>query len=93
MPPEVGGWAPSTVCRRCPPYARRKKSSARCHASAASLERWAGRSGAWTKPWSAAIRLKQVQAKIYEFACHEGNQDAMLSILAGARADEKARLR
>jgi len=47
----------------------------------------------WTKPWTAVIRLKQIQAKIYEFACHEGNQDAMLSILAGARADEKARLR
>jgi hypothetical protein len=44
----------------------------------------------WTRPWSAVIRLKQQQAKIYEFACHEGNQDAMLSILAGARADEKA---
>jgi hypothetical protein len=44
----------------------------------------------WTKPWSAAIRLKQVQAKIYEYACHEGNKESMLAILAGARADEKA---
>jgi hypothetical protein len=44
----------------------------------------------WTRPWTAVIRLKQMQEKIYEFACHEGNQDAMLSILAGARADEKA---
>ena len=47
----------------------------------------------WTKPWTAVIHLTQIQAKIYEFACHEGNQDAMQSILAGARADEKARLR
>jgi len=43
----------------------------------------------WTKPWSAAIRLKQVQAKIYEFACHEGNQDAIETILAIVRAEEK----
>jgi hypothetical protein len=47
----------------------------------------------WTKPWTAIIPLKQVQAKIYESACHEGNQITMQSILAGARADEKARLR
>src|SRR5437879_6538056 len=47
----------------------------------------------WTKPWTAVIPLKQVQAKIYESACHEGNQITMQSILAGARADEKARLR
>jgi hypothetical protein len=43
----------------------------------------------WTKPWSAAIRLKQAQAKIYEFACHEGNQDAIETILAIVRAEEK----
>jgi hypothetical protein len=43
----------------------------------------------WTKPWSAAIRLKQVQAKIYEFACHEGNQDAIETILAIVRAEER----
>lgn len=43
----------------------------------------------WTKPWSAAIRLKQAQAKIYEFACHEGNQDAIETILSIVRAEEK----
>lgn len=43
----------------------------------------------WTKPWSVAIRLKHVQAKIYEFACHEGNQDAIETILAIVRAEEK----
>jgi hypothetical protein len=47
----------------------------------------------WTKPWSAAIRLKQVKAKIYEFACHEGNMDAMTSILATARMEEKKGVR
>ena len=44
----------------------------------------------WTKPWTAVIRLKQTQARIYEYACHEGNKDTMLNILTGARADEKA---
>jgi hypothetical protein len=44
----------------------------------------------WTRSGSAVSRLKQQRAKIYAFACHEGNQDAMLSILASARADEKA---
>jgi hypothetical protein len=45
----------------------------------------------WTKPWTVAVRLKQVQAKIYEYACHEGNREAMLGILAGFRAAEKRR--
>jgi hypothetical protein len=43
----------------------------------------------WTRPWTAVIRLKHVQGSIYEFACHEGNL-SMISILAGARAEEKA---
>jgi hypothetical protein len=45
----------------------------------------------WTKPWTALIRLKRVPAKLYEFACHEGNGDAMTSILATARAEERSR--
>lgn len=44
----------------------------------------------WTRPWTAAVRLKQAQDKIYEYACHEGNQMSMHGILAGARADERA---
>jgi len=44
----------------------------------------------WARPWTVAIDLKQVQAKIYEYACHEGNREGMLGILAGARAAEKA---
>ncbi len=43
----------------------------------------------WTKPWTAVIRLTQMQASIYEYACHEGNRP-MIGILAGARAEEKA---
>ena len=43
----------------------------------------------WTKPWTAAIRLKQTHDKIYEWACHEGNHYVMEGMLAGARAQEK----
>ncbi len=38
------------------------------------------------------IRLKHTDDQIYEYACHEGNH-SMIGILAGARADEKARER
>jgi hypothetical protein len=44
----------------------------------------------WTKSWSAVIRLRQTQDKIYEYACHEGNYDVMHGMLAWARAEEKA---
>jgi hypothetical protein len=44
----------------------------------------------WTKPWTAAIHLKQTPNNIYEFACHEGNLQVMVGMLAGARAEEKA---
>lgn len=44
----------------------------------------------WTKSWTAVIRLKQTQNKIYEFACHEGSYYSMLGILGGARTEEKA---
>ena len=42
----------------------------------------------WTRPWTAEIRLKQTQDKLYEYACHEGNYN-MVGMLAGARAEEK----
>ena len=40
----------------------------------------------WARPWTADVRLERQDANIYEFACHEGNGDIMLSILATARA-------
>ncbi len=43
----------------------------------------------WTRPWSLMIPLKRTSARIYEYACHEGNV-GMQGILAGARAEEKA---
>jgi hypothetical protein len=44
----------------------------------------------WTKPWTAVVRLNLSREKIYEAACHEGNRDVMVGMLAGARAEEKA---
>lgn len=45
--------------------------------------------GTWTKPWTVMIPWKQTQDRIYEFACHEGNE-AMVGTLAGTRALERA---
>ena len=43
----------------------------------------------WTQPWTAVVRLKQTDAKIYEDACHEGNAMVMEGILAGARVQDR----
>ena len=45
----------------------------------------------WTKPWTAVIRLKQSDARLYEYACHEGNHEVVRNMLVGARASEKNR--
>jgi hypothetical protein len=44
----------------------------------------------YTGPWLAEYSLFASPKPIYEFACHEGNY-SLPNILAGARADEKAR--
>ena len=36
----------------------------------------------WTRPWSAMLRLKKTDDKMYEFACHEGNAPTMETMLA-----------
>jgi hypothetical protein len=38
----------------------------------------------WTKPWTAVIRLKHTDEKIFEFACHEGNFRIMEDMLSAA---------
>lgn len=43
----------------------------------------------WVRPWSGQIPMTRIEDKLYEYACHEGNQ-AMSNMLAGARAEEKA---
>jgi hypothetical protein len=44
----------------------------------------------WIKPWTAVLRLKQTQDRIYEYACHEGNFEEMQDMLLGGRAQENA---
>jgi hypothetical protein len=45
----------------------------------------------FTKPYTVAIPMRKapIDARIYEYACHEGNY-AMLNILTGGRANEQA---
>jgi hypothetical protein len=44
----------------------------------------------WTRPWTFAMPLTQDDSEqLFEYACHEGNY-AMVNILSGARAEEKA---
>jgi hypothetical protein len=42
----------------------------------------------WTKPWTVSIPMTRIDSNIYEYACHEGNQDFGF-ILAGQRKIEK----
>jgi hypothetical protein len=37
----------------------------------------------WTRQWTAMIKLSRTNEKLYEFACHEGNQGIMKTILTG----------
>jgi hypothetical protein len=41
-------------------------------------------SNTWAKPWTAMVRLKRSEEKIYEFACHEGNAPIIETMLRGA---------
>ncbi len=43
----------------------------------------------YTRPWTASVPMTRTDGPIYEYACHEGNY-AMMDMLAGARAKEKA---
>jgi sugar lactone lactonase YvrE len=43
----------------------------------------------WTRPWTFAMHLTQVEERPFEFACHEGNY-AMRYILSIAREEERA---
>ena len=42
----------------------------------------------YTRPWTASIPMLNLEAPIFEYACHEGNY-GMENILHGARAKEK----
>ena len=41
------------------------------------------------KPWTAVIPMARNDQPMFEYACHEGNE-SMVTMLAGARAQEKA---
>jgi hypothetical protein len=45
----------------------------------------------WTRPWTAVIWLKKSPARLYEYACHEGNFEIMRNMFAAARARERDR--
>ena len=44
----------------------------------------------WTKPWTVLNPLRRDSSGFFEYACHEGNF-AMVGMLSGARAKEKAK--
>jgi hypothetical protein len=43
----------------------------------------------FTKPWKVTLPLTRANAKMFEYACHEGNR-GLMNILTGARADDGA---
>jgi hypothetical protein len=43
---------------------------------------------AFTKPWSVMLPMRKTDARVFEYACHEGNY-ALQHILRGARAQEQ----
>jgi hypothetical protein len=43
---------------------------------------------AFTRPWSGAYTIHRSNARIYEFACHEGNY-SLENMLRGYRAAER----
>lgn len=44
----------------------------------------------WTRPWSAEVPMTRIDGFVMEYGCHEGNY-GLANILAGARAEERAR--
>ena len=44
----------------------------------------------WVQPWRGELPMERIDDKLYEYACHEGNQ-AMSNMLSGARAEERAK--
>jgi len=43
----------------------------------------------WTAPWTALLRLKRTDERIFEYACHEGNSQVMESMLSGIVGNPK----
>jgi hypothetical protein len=45
--------------------------------------------GTWTQPWTAVVHLRQSSDRIFEYACHEGNERTVTDMLLGARAADR----
>jgi hypothetical protein len=43
----------------------------------------------WTRTWTAEMPLKASSERLFEYACHEGNDEIMEGILRATRADER----
>jgi hypothetical protein len=43
----------------------------------------------WVQPWSAAFAMTRTGGRMFEYACHEGNERSMVGMLRGARAAER----
>jgi hypothetical protein len=43
----------------------------------------------WTRPWTVRIDMARLDGRMYEFACHEGNERSISGILRGARYQER----
>jgi len=43
----------------------------------------------WTRSWTAEMPLKQVDQRLYEYACHEGNFEMMRGTLSAAHASQQ----
>ena len=46
--------------------------------------------GAWTRPWTALVHLKQSSDRMFEYACHEGNARTVTDMLLGAHAADSS---
>ena len=42
----------------------------------------------YTQPWGGEIPIQKFDAKLYEYACHEGNY-SLAGVLSGARYQER----
>jgi hypothetical protein len=42
----------------------------------------------WVRPFTATFPMKKTVGRMYEYACHEGNDRSMIGMLRGARAQE-----
>jgi len=42
----------------------------------------------WTQPWTASYPMRRTDLRMFEYACHEGNERSMIGTLKTARAED-----